>query len=466
MRNAGSGSIAYNSRPSLLHRSLREKPLLARSASGHKIILEDGSEILDACGGAAVAIIGHGNQEVISAIAEQAQSISYVHTGTYTTSAAEQLADLLVGHKPYGLSKAFFVGSGSEAVDGAMKLARQYFYERGEVQRKHFISRRQGYHGNTFGSMSISSNLSRLEPYRDILLPYVSHVSPCYQYQYQTSDETTDGYVARLAMELDAEFQRVGSDSVIAFVAETVVGATSGCVPPVPGYLAAMQAVCKKHGALLVLDEIMCGMGRTGTLFAWEQEKNAAGEPVVPDIMTIGKGLGGGYVPISGLLIHEKVVTVLEEGSGSFNHGHTFQAHPISCAAALAVQKVVQRQKLVEHCARMGNVLGGYLWEYLGNEDYVGDIRGRGLFYAVEFVQDKIEKKSFDPKVQFGLVVQKQAHKLGVAIYPGMGTVDGSKGDHILIAPPFTVQEKEIREIVLAVTKAYRIAVALVRGAL
>ncbi|GFF56137.1 uncharacterized aminotransferase C1771.03c [Aspergillus udagawae] len=448
--------------PSLLHRSLHEKPLLATFSSGLKITLEDGAQVLDACGGAAVASIGHGCQEVLSAMSEQAGSISYVHTATYTTASAERLADILVGNRPWGISKAFFVGSGSEAVDGAMKLARQYFYEKGDFERKHFIARRQGYHGNTFGSMSISSNLSRLKPYRGILLPNVSHVSPCYRYQYQSQDETTEDYVARLAAELDFEFQRVGANTVIAFVAETVVGATSGCVTPAPGYLAAMRAVCRKHGALFILDEIMCGMGRTGTMFAWEQERDEDGNPVFPDIMTIGKGLGGGYAPISGILVHQKVVDVLDYGSGSFNHGHTFQAHPISCAAALAVQRIIRRDDLLENCVKMGTILERCLREQLGDEKHVGDIRGRGLFYAVEFVQDRAEKSPFEPKLQFGFLVQKEALKLDVAVYPGTGTVDGVRGDHILIAPPFTVKEHEIRHIVDVVTEAYKVAVKLV----
>jgi adenosylmethionine-8-amino-7-oxononanoate aminotransferase len=395
-------------------------------------------------------------------MSEQARSISYVHTATYTTASAEKLADILVGNRPWGISKAFFVGSGSEAVDGAMKLARQYFYEKGDIERKHFIARRQGYHGNTFGSMSISSNLSRLKPYHGILLPNVSHVSPCYRYQHQSQDETTEDYVARLAAELDFEFQRVGANTVIAFVAETVVGATSGCVTPAPGYLAAMRAVCRKHGALFILDEIMCGMGRTGTMFAWEQERDEDGNPVFPDIMTIGKGLGGGYAPISGILVHQKVVDVLDCGSGSFNHGHTFQAHPISCAAALAVQRIIRRDDLLENCVKIGTILERCLREQLGDEKHVGDIRGRGLFYAVEFVQDRADKSPFEPKLQFGFLVQKEALKLGVAVYPGTGTVDGVRGDHILIAPPFTVKEHEIRHIVEIVTEAYRVAVKLV----
>ncbi|KGO47151.1 Pyridoxal phosphate-dependent transferase, major region, subdomain 2 [Penicillium expansum] len=445
--------------PSLLHRSLHEKPIVAISASGLEIALQNGSKIIDACGGAAVAVIGHGNLEVIEASLTQMKDVSYVHTLTYTTSSAEQLADLLVGHKPGGLCKAFFVGSGSESVDGAMKLARQYFYEKGEPQRTHFIARKQGYHGNTFGSMSISNNLSRLAPYSDILLPNVSHVSPCYEYQFREEEESNTEYVARLAAELDAEFHRVGPGNVVAFVAETVGGATSGCITALPGYHAAMKAVCRRHGAMFMLDEVMCGMGRTGSTFAWEQERDEEGQPVVPDIMTLGKGLGGGYAPIAAILVHENVIDVLDRGTGCFNHGHTYQAHPVSCAAALAVQKIVRRDRLVENCARMGHLLEAKLRTHLGKEAYVGDIRGRGLFYAVEFVKDRQTREPLDPSLKFGPAVQKQAFDMGVAVYPGAGTIDGFKGDHVLIAPPFTVNEGDLEQIVTILASAYRMMV-------
>ncbi|KAJ5646847.1 Pyridoxal phosphate-dependent transferasemajor regionsubdomain 2 [Penicillium lividum] len=448
-----------NPSPSLLHRSLHDKPIVAVSASGLEITLQNNSKIIDACGGAAVAVIGHGNEEVIEASLAQMRSVSYVHTLAYTTSSAEQLANLLVGHKPGGLSKAFFVGSGSESVDGAMKLARQYFYEKGEPQRTHFIARKQGYHGNTFGSMSISNNLSRLAPYKGVLLPNVSHVSPCYEYQFRGEGESDTEYVTRLAAELDAEFHRVGPGNVIAFVAETVGGATSGCITALPGYHAAMRDVCRKHGALFMLDEVMCGMGRTGSIFAWEQEKDKHGQPVVPDIMTLGKGLGGGYAPIAAILVHENVINVLDRGTGCFNHGHTYQAHPVSCAAALAVQQIVRRERLVENCARMGHILEALLKQHLGEETHVGDIRGRGLFYAVEFVKDRHTKEPLDPNLKFGPAVQKQALDLGVAVYPGAGTIDGFKGDHVLIAPPFTVNEGDLKQIVGTLTNAYRMTV-------
>lgn len=399
-----------------------------------------------------MAIIGHGNKEVVGAMTAQALSVAYVHTLSYTTSSAEDLARLLVGERPGGLSKAFFVGSGSEAVDGAMKIARQFFYERGEPQRTHYIARRQGYHGNTWGSMSLSNNVSRLIPYKDVLLPNVSHVSPCYAYQYKREAESDVDFVDRLAAELDEEFQRVGPQNVIAFVAETVGGATSGCVTAVPGYFAAMKAVCRKHGALFMLDEVMCGMGRTGTLMAWEQEDGDAS----PDLMTIGKGLGGGYAPIAGILVHENIIAQLDKGSGCFNHGHTYQAHPMSCAAALAVQTIVKREGLVESCARMGKVLEARLKEVLSAETHVGEIRGRGLFWAVEFVKDKATKEPFNPSLRFGPTVQRLALELGVNVYPGAGSIDGMRGDHILIAPPYTITVEEIEVIVDAVLLAYR----------
>jgi adenosylmethionine-8-amino-7-oxononanoate aminotransferase len=443
---------AQPKKPSLLHRSLHEQPILAANAYKNHLTLQDGTRILDACGGAAVAVIGHGNEEVIRAMAQQALSVAYVHTLAYTTQAAEDLAEFLVGHRPGGLSKAFFVGSGSEANDGAMKLARQFFFERGEPRRVHFIARRQAYHGNTWGAMSLSNNVSRLVPYKDVLLPDVSHVSPCYPYQYQQVDESDAQYVRRLAGELDDEFVRVGSDRVVAFFAETVGGATSGCITAPPGYFAAMKAVCRKHGALFVLDEVMCGMGRTGSMMAWEQEEGDAS----PDIMTIGKGLGGGYSPIAGILVHEDVVDQLDRGTGCFNHGHTYQAHPTSCAAALAVQKIVQREGLVQTCARLGKLLEASLRKNLAGEPHVGDIRGRGLFWAIEFVSDKTSKAPFDTALKFGLSVQRQALELGVNVYPGSGSIDGVKGDHVLIAPPYTVTEAEIETIASVVLESYR----------
>ncbi|KAK2006846.1 aminotransferase class-III [Colletotrichum eremochloae] len=425
----------------LMHRSLVQHPSMVESASGVYLHLANGQKVIDACGGAAVALLGHGNEEVIQAIADQARRVSYVHTQAYTTQPAEDLANLLLDGKPHGLEKAFFVSSGSEAVESALKLARQYHYEKGQPQRLHFISRRQCYHGNTIATMSVSTVAARKVPYQGFGYPHVSYVSPAYAYQYRRRDETEAEFTARLLAEIEAEFQRVGPGNVIAFVAETVVGATAGCVAAPAGYLAGVRRICDEHGALLILDEIMCGTGRTGTFFAFEQEG------VVPDIVTVAKGLGGGYSPIAGVLMHEKVVTALRQGSNAFSHGHTYQAHPIACAAALAVQKIVRRDHLVARCAQLGKRLEAMLRSELSGCRSVGDIRGRGLFWGVEFVKDRETKETFDPKTRFGLRVQERAFEKGVALYPGAGTVDGSRGDHVLLAPPFTTTDEQLKVV-------------------
>ncbi|KAB8075131.1 pyridoxal phosphate-dependent transferase [Aspergillus leporis] len=425
----------------LLHRSLVEHPARVESAEGLMLHLSDGRAVIDACAGAAVALIGHGQEEVHEAIMKQMQSVSYVHTQSYTTSSAEDLANFILHESPHGLEKAFFVGSGSEAIESALKLARQYFYEKNEPQRLHFVSRQQSYHGNTLASMSISSNLARKVPFAGFEYPHTSHVSPAYAYRHQGAGETEVDFTARLLRELDAEFLRIGPEKIIAFVAEPIVGATAGCVTAPAGYYAGVRALCHKYGILLILDEIMCGVGRSGTFFAFEQEN------VIPDIVTIAKGLGGGYAPIAGVLVHRKVIDVFRQGSNAFNHGHTYQAHPVSCAAALAVQRIVRRENLVARCATLGKALERLLRTELAHCPSVGDIRGRGLFWAVEFVQDRQTKAVFDPTVRFGSRVQRAAFDRGVAVYPGAGTVDGICGDHILLAPPFTVTEEELQHI-------------------
>ena len=336
-------------------------------------------------------------------------------------------------------------------MDAALKLARQYFFEKGEMGRSWLVARKQSYHGVTVGAMSVSSNLPRKVPYEPLLLKNVSHVSPAYAYQYKFDGETDAEYVARLAAELSAEFERLGPENVIAFIAEPIVGATTGCVPAPPGYFRAVRDICNRHGILLILDEVMCGMGRTGSQFAFEQE----GEGVVPDIMTMGKGLGGGYAPIAGVLVNKKVVDVLRAGTGGFNHAQTYQAHAVSCATALAVQKIVQRDGLIERCKRKGFVLEDLLRKTMGDKKYVGDIRGRGLFWGIEFVRDKACRDAFEPALEVGVRVQKKALELGVAVYPGIATIDGVKGDHILLAPPYTVTQEELEMVVNIVEKAY-----------
>ncbi|KAH7024354.1 pyridoxal phosphate-dependent transferase [Microdochium trichocladiopsis] len=437
--------------PSLMHRSLRSRPVSVQSGSGIYLNLWNGRRVLDGCAGAAVAILGHGHPAVQAAIVEQVAKVSYVHTAKYTTDSAEDLADLILGTRPFGLSKAYFVGSGSEAMDSAMKLARQFHYERGETHRTKWVARRQAYHGNTVGAMSVSSNRARRVPYEDsLLLGGVSFVDPANSYRGQLATETEEQFVERLIKELDEEFRRIGPRSVIAFIAETVGGATGGCVTAPKGYFERVRKLCDEYGILLILDEVMCGSGRTGSYFAFEHEGD-----VVPDIVTVGKGLGGGYAPIAGIYIHDKVVHALRQGSAAYNHGHTYQAHPVSCAAALATQQVVKSLGLVEACAEKGMILGALLRDRLGEKKYVGDVRGRGLFWAVEFVEDKATKKPLDLSVGFSGRLQQECFDLGLDIYPGQGTVDGIVGDHILLTPPLTITPDQLQSMVDILSNAY-----------
>ncbi|KAH7312766.1 pyridoxal phosphate-dependent transferase [Stachybotrys elegans] len=441
--------------PRLMHRSLLDRPLEVSSASGSYLTLASGRRILDGCAGAAVAAIGHGNAEVQAAVVAQMSRVSYVHTMAYTTDSAERLADALLRDRPHGLSKAYLVGSGSEAMDSALKLARQFHVENGQPERKHFVARQQAYHGNTIGAMSVSSNLARKVPYNGaLLLDNVSFVDAAYGYRGQWEGETEDEYAARLVAQLQDEFRRVGPDTVAAFIAETVGGATAGCITPPRGYLEGVRRVCDEHGVLLILDEIMCGSGRTGTYFAFEQDGD-----VRPDLVTLGKGLGGGYAPIAGVLAHQRVVETLRKGTASFNHGHTYQAHPVSCAAALAVLQIIEREGLVAECARKGAWLESELRRVFGSEKHVGDIRGRGLFWGVEFVADRASKEPFPLEKLFGIRVQERALELGLAVYPGRGTADGVKGDHVLVSPPLNISDEDLQTVVTVLKQAYDQAV-------
>lgn len=432
----------------LLHRAVAFEPALAVSGQGLVLTLKDGRKIIDASGGAAVACLGHGNCRVAEAVEAQARRLGYVHTGFFTSEPAEALGELLLADQPAGLSHAFFVSSGSEAMESALKLARQYFIESGEPRRTHFIGRRQSYHGNTLGSLATGGNLARRTPYEPILSAEFSLVSPCFPFHYKSLGESDSQYVARLAQELEAEFQRLGPNTVAAFCAEPVVGATAGCVTAVPGYFTAVRQVCDRHGALLILDEIMCGTGRTGSMHAWEQEA------VLPDIQAIGKSLGGGYQPIAGILISKRIVDALRNGSGAFVHGHTYQAHPVACSAALEVQKIIREEGLLANVREQAGRLERGLREQFGAHEHVGDIRGRGLFFALEFLRDRERKIPFDPSLQVHERVKDAGLRAGLGIYPTGGTIDGRRGDHVLIAPPYNSRPEDIDTIVSLLREA------------
>jgi hypothetical protein len=339
------------------------------------------------------------------------------------------------------LTQVYFVSGGSEAIETALKLARQYFVERGEGERKHFIARRQSYHGNTLGALAVGGNEWRRKQFAPLLID-TFHVSPCYEYRDRHADETPEAYGERLAQELEDQVQKLGPKTILAFVAETVVGATLGAVPAVPGYFKRVREVCDRHGILLILDEVMCGMGRTGTLHACEQEG------ITPDLMTIAKGLGGGYAPIGAVLIRDKIIDALTHGSGLFQHGHTYLGHALACAAALAVQQVIRRDNLLENVRMQGVHLTRRLQERFGNHPFVGDVRGRGLFQGVELVSDRSTKEPFDPKYKLHAQVKKQAMQQGLMVYPAGGTIGGVKGDHVLLAPPFIVDAGQVDAIV------------------
>lgn len=420
----------------VFHRHLHHTPPVAVSGKGVWIQDSTGKEYLDASGGAAVSCLGHGHPEVLAAMHAQIDRLAYAHTSFFTTEVAEELAAHLIEHGPTGMTHAYFVSGGSEGVEAALKMARQYFVETGQPQRSHFIARRQSYHGNTLGALSVGGNQWRREPFAPILIP-ATHVSPCYPYREQQAGESPEQYGQRLARELDDTIQRLGADKVIAFIAETVGGATAGVLTPVPGYFKAVREVCDRHGVLLILDEVMCGMGRTGSLHACEQEG------VTPDLLVIAKGLGGGYQPIGAVLAHKRIVEAMSQGSGFFQHGHTYLGHPVACAAALAVQHVLQRENLVARVRHSGTRFEALLGETLGGHPNVGDIRGRGLFWGIELVRDRASKTPFDPALKLHARIKKEAMARGLMVYPMGGTVDGRLGDHVLLAPPFIATEAE-----------------------
>jgi adenosylmethionine-8-amino-7-oxononanoate aminotransferase len=377
---------------------------------------------------------------VTQAIKDQLDHVGFAHTGFFTSEPAETLADTLITHAPEGLERVYFVSGGSEAMEAAIKLARQYFLEIGQPKRHKIIARRQSYHGNTLGALAAGGNLWRREPFAPLMID-TTHISPCYAYRDRREDETEDAYGLRVANELETEILRLGPENVMAFLAEPVVGATAGAVPPVPGYFKRIREICDQYGVLLILDEVMCGMGRTGTLFACEQDGISA------DILCIAKGLGAGYQPIGATLCSGAIYAAIEEGSGFFQHGHTYIGHPVACAAANAVLVKLTDGGLVGRAAMMGEKLQHALVSTFGQHPHVGDIRGRGLFRGIELVEDRATKSPFDPKRGVAGKLKKAAFEAGLICYPMSGTIDGQRGDHILLAPPFILEDQHLDEI-------------------
>jgi len=415
-------------------------PVVARG-DGMFVYDKDGNEYLDACGGAAVSCLGHSDESVKRAIVDQLDRIPFAHTAFYTSDVAEQLADRLTAMAPGNLSRVYFTSGGSEATETALKMARQYFVEKGEPERRHIISRRQSYHGNTLGALAAGGNQWRRAQFEPLLFE-THHIAPCYEYRDREPDESPEAYGIRVADELDEQISELGAENVIAFIAETVVGATSGAVPPTPGYFKRIREICDRHGILLILDEVMCGTGRTGTMFACEQDD------IAPDLLTMAKGLGAGYQPIGAVMVGAHLFDAFRGGSGFFQHGHTYMAHPTACAASLAVINAIEERDLLANVRDRGAELRAALEDRFGQHPHIGDIRGRGLFIGLEIVRDRESKEPIDGGAALAGAIKANAMAAGLMIYPMGGTIDGSRGTHILLAPPYILESGHIGIIV------------------
>jgi adenosylmethionine-8-amino-7-oxononanoate aminotransferase len=422
-------------------RHTKDIPPTARYGEGCYLIDDKGKRYFDGSGGAAVSCLGHGDQEIISAIKDQVDKLAFAHTRFFTSDPAEKLAALLIKNAPGDIDRVYFVSGGSEAVEASIKLARQYHLEKGDHSRKHIIARRQSYHGNTLGALAVGGNEWRRKQFSPLLIN-ISHIAPCYEYIDKSDSESSFDYGQRAAQELEDEILRLGKDEVIAFIAEPVVGATLGAVPAVKGYFTRIREICDKYGVLLILDEVMCGMGRTGYLFACEAED------VVPDILCIAKGLGAGYQPIGAMLCSSKIYDTIENGSGFFQHGHTYIGHPVATAAGLAVVTALLDRGLIDQVKIMGDKLNLALQQEFGQHPNIGDIRGRGLFQGIELVEDRETKKPFAPSLAMSKKIKDLAFNAGLICYPMSGTRDGINGDHILLAPPYIINDAQIEEVV------------------
>lgn len=415
-------------------------PPVAVGGEGCYIIDQTGKRYLDGSGGAAVSCLGHGDPTVTDAIKAQLDTLAFAHTGFFTSPPAEDLADLLIEHAPGDLSRVYLVSGGSEATEAAIKLARQYWVEKGETNRGRLIARKQSYHGNTIGALSAGGNEWRRQQFGPLLLD-VSHIDPCYEYRHRRDDESPEDYGLRAAQALEDELLRVGPETVMAFMAEPVVGATAGALAPAPGYFKRIREICDTYGVLLILDEVMCGMGRTGSLFACEQDD------IAPDIVCIAKGLGAGYQPIGAMLCSAEIHDTIAKGSGFFQHGHTYLGHPAAAAAGHAVVSAILERGLIDRVQTQGHALQERLEQRFGQHPHAGDIRGRGLFRGIELVADRDTKAPFDPTRGVAAKIKKAAFAEGLICYPMSGTIDGRNGDHILLAPPFIIEDAQLDEL-------------------
>jgi adenosylmethionine-8-amino-7-oxononanoate aminotransferase len=414
---------------------------IAVKGEGSYIFDDSGKSYLDASGGAAVSCLGHAHPTVIKALHRQLDELTYAHTSFFTSEQAEKLADRLCLEAPKGIDRVYLVSGGSEAIEAALKLARQYYVEKGEPKRKAIIARQQSYHGNTLGALAAGGNKWRRDQFAPLLID-THHIAPCFAYRGKNESEDDFDYGQRVANELEHKLLELGPETVMAFIAEPVVGATAGAVTAVDGYFRRIREICDKYGVLLILDEVMCGMGRTGYLYACEHDETR------PDIICIAKGLGAGYQPIGAMLCSSAIYAVIENGSGFFQHGHTYLGHPMAAAAANAVLDVLIDQNLLSDVRPKGDALENLLHSKFNQHPHIGDIRGRGLFRAIELVDDRDTKAPFDPELKIAAKIKKSAQNNGLLCYPMSGTIDGKLGDHVLLAPPFVISNNELDELV------------------
>lgn len=432
-------------------RHTKQLPPVAVRGEGCYLYDDTGKQYLDASGGAAVSCLGHGDRTIIDAVKAQLDKLAYAHTGFLTSEPAETLADLLIDHAPGDLDRVYLVSGGSEAMEAALKLARQYFVEKGEPKRGRLIARKQSYHGNTMGALSAGGNAWRRAQFEPLLID-MSHIDPCYEYRLKRDDETPKDYGLRAANLLEEELLRVGPENVMAFAAEPVVGATAGALTAAPGYFKRIREICNQYGILLILDEVMCGMGRTGSMFACEQDG------VAPDILCIAKGLGAGYQPIGAMLCSREIYETITNGSGFFQHGHTYLGHPTAAAAGVAVVNAMLDRNLIPRVKTQGDRLMAALHAQFSQHPNVGDMRGRGLFQGIEFVVNRETKTPFGPSRKIAPKIKKAAFEAGMICYPMSGTIDGQTGDHVLLAPPFIISDAQIDELVQKLSCAIEVA--------
>ncbi|EIW79107.1 PLP-dependent transferase [Coniophora puteana RWD-64-598 SS2] len=437
---------------SILHRTPWIPPV-AVSGEGIYVTLDDGRRVIDGVGGAAVACLGTSHPKVVQAVKDQVDTLPYIYNMQLSNQPAEELAQNLIASSNGVFELVSFASGGSEAMEGVIKLGRQFFFETGQPQRTNYIARHLSFHGNTLSTVALAYHPSRRLPYAGIVdNEHFHHVSPAYAARFQRQGETEEQYVERLRQELEDKFIELGPDTVIGFVAETVVGATTGVVPAPKGYFKAMKAVCNKYGALFILDEVMSGMGRMGTLHAWQ----SFGDGAEPDIQAVAKGLGGGYASIGAVLMSKKIATGIRGASGLSKHGHTYQANPLACAASLAVQKAITEENLLDNITKQGKLMGELLHEHLQSPNalaapYTFDVRGGGGFWGIEFDFEGPGGERVDLKgKQFAMDVQAKSLENGLIImaFAGGANLEGTKGDHCILSPAYNVTSDEVKRIV------------------